>query len=125
MNKQIKEYTYSSWKMMRYRGRQTEGYYKDISVCAEWQDFERFLSDMGPRPKGHSIDRIDNTLGYYPGNCRWATQSQQRRNQRYYDTERSKWLSIAQENGIKGNTFQSRLREGWSLEDAATIIPKS
>jgi len=52
-----------------------------ITVCERWRDFANFLSDMGERPKGLSIDRIDNTRGYEPGNCRWATSRQQRMNQ--------------------------------------------
>lgn len=53
-----------------------------IKVCPEWDDFGRFLKDMGPRPPGTTIDRKDNKLGYEPGNCRWATAWQQRLNQR-------------------------------------------
>lgn len=51
-----------------------------IEVCKEWLDFINFYRDMGDRPEGHTIDRIDGTKGYYKGNCRWATPSQQQRN---------------------------------------------
>lgn len=50
---------------------------KGIRVCNEWHDFNNFLSDMGCRPEGTSIDRINNNLGYFKDNCRWATRSQQ------------------------------------------------
>ena len=55
---------------------------RGISVCVDWQDFEVFLDDMGYRPKGLSLDRIDNNKGYFKENCRWATSEQQTQNSR-------------------------------------------
>jgi len=56
---------------------------RGISYFPEWELFENFLRDMGERPAGMSLDRINNNEGYEPNNCRWATVSQQRKNRRF------------------------------------------
>jgi hypothetical protein len=56
---------------------------RGITICERWANsFENFLADMGERPPGLTIDRIDNAMGYAPGNCRWATWEIQRSNRR-------------------------------------------
>ena len=51
-----------------------------IRVCKRWRRFQGFYEDMGDPPKGHTIDRLDNSLGYFKENCRWATVKEQNNN---------------------------------------------
>jgi hypothetical protein len=55
---------------------------KGITVSKRWHDFKLFFKDMGRRPQGHSLDRIDNTKGYFKKNCRWASSKDQAANRR-------------------------------------------
>jgi len=80
-------YLYSTWKSMLTRclNKNSSGYKnygeKGIKVCDEWaESFWAFYRDMGDRPRGKTLDRIDNKGGYSKDNCRWATHKEQSRN---------------------------------------------
>ena len=94
---------------------------RGIKVCKRWMKFENFFEDMGKRPVGMSIDRIDNNKGYSLNNCRWATKQEQNRNTRRsikYKGENAVDAS-ARLGGCKGAVI-SRIKYGWSLERAFT-----
>lgn len=128
--------TYRSWQAMRnrccnpndirwhrYGGR-------GISVCDRWlNSFENFLSDMGEKPDGMTLDRVDNDGNYEPDNCRWATSKTQGRSN--YKARmitafgKSKLLvDWANETGIKRETISRRLNSGWDAERALAERPK-
>lgn len=80
--------TYSSWSSAKDRATnvRSKDYYRyggaGIGMSADWMVFENFLADMGIRPDGKTLDRIDPNKGYEPGNCRWATPLEQSRNRK-------------------------------------------
>ena len=92
---------------------------RGISIDERWLSFENFYRDMGERPPGTSLDRINPLGNYEPGNCRWATWDIQKRNQRHALKHNGEYVSaIAEQRGIPMSTVRSRLKRGESLDAA-------
>ena len=124
--------TYSSWSSAK--DRTTNPKSKDfhrygaigITMHTNWMVFENFLRDMGEKPEGTSLDRIDGSKGYEPGNCRWATSSQQMRNRKdnvYLQTESGQIFinDYAEKLGITRGAALLRLKRG-KLEGVLNTI---
>jgi hypothetical protein len=98
------------------------------TVCKRWRNFETFLADMGECPPRYSIDRIDNSKGYEPGNCRWATANEQARNMGTNHVIAAHGQSMiltdwAARLGVSPSTISQRLKAGWP-EKLAVTLPK-
>ena len=124
--------TYSSWHEMlrRCREPQNKNYVnyggRGIAVCARWVKFENFLEDMGERPDGRTLDRLDNNGNYEPDNCRWATWPEQQRNKRTsvlltYQGVTQCLSDWADSIGMSVDALRRRIHRGWSVADALTL----
>lgn len=124
---------YQAWRLMRYRCNSPRmanyRWYgeRGIAVCDLWQSsFESFYADMGPRPgPEYSLDRIDNDGNYEPGNCRWATRSEQSSNRRTTRLIAFKGVTMtvkawSTQIGISRELLKYRLDHGWTLDAALT-----
>ena len=122
---------YYIWCNMHGRcGTTTHKFYADyggrgISVCEAWFSFPKFIEDMGERPDGCWIERIDNDGPYAPDNCKWATQLEQAANKRNnkhitFDGETLHQAEWARRVGLPITTLHNRLLLGWSVERALT-----
>lgn len=99
---------------------------RGIGICDKWRSYDEFLSDMGRRPTAkHTLDRKNNSKGYGPDNCRWATKAQQSQNMRSNRmmTLDGKTLCVAEWaeiTGIKIGVIRGRLNRGWDDEKSLT-----
>ena len=125
--------TYAAWCNMKQRClNRSNNHYRyyggrGIQICERWKNsFESFLADMGQRPIGLTLDRINNDGNYEPGNCRWTDTFTQARNTRKnriitmngHTKTLSQW---AEETGLNGGLISRRLKRGWPVELALTL----
>lgn len=114
---------YSIWASMRDRCNNPKNkafpHYggRGIKVCERWNDYEAFKSDMGDRPAGMSINRINNDGDYCPENCKWATTAEQANNKRSnrlltYEGKTQTVMQWARELSINHDAVYGRLRNG-------------
>ncbi len=110
---------------------------RGITVCDRWRfgedgkgGFECFLADMGLRPSPqHSLERSDNSKGYFPENCRWATRKEQHRNMRSnrvvtFFGEQMCVAQLAEWAGIANDVLLKRLEKGWKFGRALSETPR-
>jgi hypothetical protein len=120
---------YISWRSMHGRCRNpNDPHYhnyggRGIMVCEEWFDFQTFLTDMGPRPLNHSLERKEVDLGYCKSNCIWATPKIQgnntRSNVRYaylgFNRTIPEWSDAT---GVTSGLLYNRIYAGWTIQKA-------
>lgn len=100
---------------------------RGICVCERWLDsILAFVEDMGERPSGLTLERIDNEGDYSPQNCKWATAKEQANNTRKtrrvsVGGETKLASDVAEENGMTPNKIGHRIKNGWTLEEAVGI----
>ena len=117
---------YPTWKSMvsRCHNKKSKDYKnygaRGITVCEKWRnDVSAFISDMHPRPKGHTLDRINVNKGYSPDNCRWAIQALQHEN-RKITARLNNGMSVNEVSkltGVSDRTIYMRLYRGWTDEE--------
>jgi len=121
--------TYNSWDTMIQRCTNNKHpkwrYYggRGIKVSEEWLKFENFFADMGVRPYGTTLDRIDNNGNYQSGNCKWSTHFEQHTNTRsntfvIFDGQKMTISQLSRICGIYQEKLGARIRRGWSIERA-------
>lgn len=109
--------TYKSWSEMKSRCDHSErstGHYDSVTYCERWAKFENFFADMGERPIGTTLDRINTNGNYEPSNCRWAdiyVQENNRTNNVFYkiDGESLTLSKIARKYGVSRSNLANKI----------------
>ncbi len=123
---------YRVWCSIKQRCRNSLAYLeKGIRICRQWEkSFVQFLKDVGPRPSlRHTLDRINNSKGYKPGNVRWATHDEQARNKTSNRMLTCDGVTLciadwSRKLGCNSETISRRLKDGWSLKKTLTTSPR-
>ena len=122
--------TYRSWESMKYRCDNPSYHFyaayggRGIKYCERWKEFKNFLEDMGERPDGMTLDRIDVNKNYEPKNCRWADAKTQRANRRdikLYEYQGNFYMlgRLAKDHGLSVALLYQRIhRDKMSIEVA-------
>lgn len=119
--------SYRCWNGMlqRCQNQNHESYHhyggRGITVCQRWQKFENFLADMGEKPEGKTLDRIENDNGYFKENCRWATQIEQKNNTRrnvflLYKGDSKTIAEWSRQLALSVSTIRKRIKLGWDSD---------
>jgi hypothetical protein len=130
-HRKTKTRTYYTWANMkrRCRSKNLKNYGgRGISVCDRWLTFENFYADMGDIPDGMTLERTDNSAGYSPENCKWATATEQSNNKR--NNKKLEWagecLTVTQwakKLGVTRETIRGRMRLNWPVDKIFTTQP--
>lgn len=123
--------TYQSWNHMkdRCRNKNHVAYPRyggsEVTVCDRWLDFDNFVADMGNRPLGTTLDRLNRQGNYEPGNCAWKTPKEQANNRKSsrlitFNGITKSLTDWAASCGVKDTTLAYRLDNGWPIEEAIT-----
>ncbi len=96
---------------------------RGITVTDRWHLYENFIADMGTRPRGYTLERVNVNGNYEPGNCKWADMTTQQRNRRnnvsyFWQGQMRTVLELAAMTGVPRGTITRRLWSGWTLEDS-------
>jgi len=96
---------------------------RGITVCKRWRSFTLFIEDIGPRPAGFCIERINNALGYCPTNCRWASRAENNRNKRNNIFLTFAGVTLTAKDWslrscVSYRAFHKRIKRGWPLAKA-------